>query len=206
MNKSIASILLEIEAVMFKPDQPFTWSSGILSPIYCDNRLLMSYPNERRVVINAFSQMIQDTYPEAECLAATATAGIPHAAWLSEQLQLPMVYVRSGKKKHGKGNQIEGKLSKGTKVVVIEDLISTGGSAIETAEVLRDYGAEVSGIAAIFSYGLPKAKQNSEKHRIKMTTLTAYDELIEAAVSGEYIEAAELDSLRAWRKAPEKWA
>ena len=169
MKKEIAEALLEIEAVSLQPDQPFTWSSGLKSPIYCDNRLTLSYPEVRRKVADGLKNMISEHFPKAEMVAGTATAGIPHAAWVSELLDLPMSYVRSKAKGHGKGNQIEGKVTEGQKVVVVEDLISTGGSVIEAVEALREAGCEVLGVVSIFTYELDKGIQ-----QLKSANITAY--------------------------------
>ncbi|PSL50744.1 orotate phosphoribosyltransferase [Salsuginibacillus halophilus] len=177
MKEMIAKHLLEIEAVNLSPKDPFTWTSGIASPIYCDNRLILSFPHVRRDVIDGFTQLVQTHYPEAEVIAGTATAGIPHAAWVSEALDLPMIYVRGKAKGHGKGNQIEGTFARGAKVVVLEDLISTGKSVIEAAEALREAGADVLGGAAVFTYELSKGETNLAEARLEMPTLTNMETL-----------------------------
>ncbi|HCK0301794.1 TPA: orotate phosphoribosyltransferase, partial [Listeria innocua] len=179
IEKQVAEQLLEIKAVFLKPNEPFTWASGIKSPIYCDNRLTLGFPKVRQFIAKSLADKIKENFGEVDVVAGTATAGIPHAAWVSDLLDLPMVYVRSKAKEHGKGNQIEGPLTKGQKVVVIEDLISTGGSSLKAVEALEEAGAEVLGIAAIFTYGLDKGKKLLEESNTKLVTLTNYDELIE---------------------------
>src|SRR5690606_964507 len=187
MKKEIAGHLLEIEAVFLQPNEPFTWSSGLKSPIYCDNRMTLSFPEVRCKIAKGLSELIQSHYPEVDVIAGTATAGIPHAAWVSDLLQLPMCYVRSKAKAHGKGNQIEGKIMKGQKVVVVEDLISTGGSAITAAEALRAAGCEVLGIVAIFSYQLPTASENLENAGVTAFSLTDYSTLIDVALEKQVV-------------------
>lgn len=200
--KSIAKALLDIEAISLQPRQPFTWSSGLLSPIYCDNRLTLSYPRVRKEIAEGLVALIRNHYPEAEVIAGTATAGIPHAAWVSDHLDLPMVYVRGSAKGHGKGNVIEGKVSKGQKVVVIEDLISTGGSAIDAVKQLQSVGAEVLGVAAIFTYGMEKGREQFATEQIAWQTLTNFDELLTSAVETGMIEQREVQSLLNWRDNP----
>ncbi|WP_157796517.1 orotate phosphoribosyltransferase [Bacillus sp. FJAT-45037] len=202
MNKQIAASLLDIEAVALEPTNPFTWSSGLKSPIYCDNRMTLSYPNVRRMIAAHFKEVIESQYPDAEVIAGTATAGIPHAAWVSELLNLPMVYVRGSAKGHGKQNQIEGKLQTGQKVVIIEDLISTGGSAIKAAEALREAGANVLGIAAIFTYELPIAEENFKKENLSTVALTTYSTLLAVARGRDTITEEELLKLEKWRQNP----
>ncbi|MDQ0482829.1 orotate phosphoribosyltransferase [Guptibacillus hwajinpoensis] len=200
--KSIAKALLDIEAVSLQPRKPYTWSSGLLSPIYCDNRLTLSYPRVRKEIAEGLVAIIRNHYPEAEVIAGTATAGIPHAAWVSDHLDLPMVYVRGSAKGHGKGNVIEGKVSKGQKVVVIEDLISTGGSAIDAVKQLQSAGAEVLGVAAIFTYGMEKGREQFATEQITWQTLTNFDELLTSAVETGMIEQREVQSLLNWRDNP----
>ncbi|KIL47657.1 orotate phosphoribosyltransferase [Jeotgalibacillus campisalis] len=200
MKNQIAESLLRIEAVFLRPEEPFTWSSGIQSPIYCDNRLTMSYPDVRKEIAQGLVELIQDQYPDAQVIAGTATAGIPHAAWVSEILNLPMCYVRSSAKKHGKGNQIEGLVRKGQKVVIIEDLVSTGGSSLEAALALREAGCDVLGIASIFTYGLSKAQAAFEEAGIRNCSLTDYETLIKQAAALGYIKEEDLDRLKAWQK------
>ncbi|MGG5358481.1 MULTISPECIES: orotate phosphoribosyltransferase [unclassified Enterococcus] len=206
LEQNIAKDLLEIKAVFLSPNDPFTWASGIKSPIYCDNRITMSYPNVRREIAKGLAEKIKGAYPEVEVIAGTATAGIPHAAWVAEILDLPMVYIRSKAKDHGKGNQIEGRITEGQKMVVIEDLISTGGSVLEAAEAAKREGADVLGVAAIFTYELPKGKQNFEQAQLPLLTLTNYSTLIETALEAEYIDEKELDLLKEWKKDPENWS
>lgn len=205
VSKKIAKDLLEIEAVFLSPNDPFTWASGIKSPIYCDNRMTMSYPKVRQAIAMGLAEKIKETYPEVEVIAGTATAGIPHAAWVAEILDLPMVYIRSKAKDHGKGNQIEGRITAGQKMVVIEDLISTGGSVLEAAEAAKKEGATILGVAAIFTYELPKGKANFADANISLVTLTNYSTLVDVALESAYIEAEDLNLLREWKKNPENW-
>ncbi|EGP5415361.1 orotate phosphoribosyltransferase [Enterococcus faecium] len=205
VEQSIAKDLLEIEAVFLNPSDPFTWASGIKSPIYCDNRITMSYPKVRKEIAKGLASKIKEAFPEVQVIAGTATAGIPHAAWVAEILDLPMVYIRSKAKDHGKGNQIEGRIVEGQKMVVIEDLISTGGSVLEAAEAAKREGADILGVAAIFTYELPKGKENFEKAEIPLMTLTNYSVLIEAALEDRYIDEQELILLKEWKKDPENW-
>ncbi|MCD2254476.1 orotate phosphoribosyltransferase [Listeria marthii] len=205
IEKQVAEQLLEIKAVFLKPNDPFTWASGIKSPIYCDNRLTLGFPKVRQFIAQSLAEKIKQTFGEVDVVAGTATAGIPHAAWVSDLLDLPMVYVRSKAKEHGKGNQIEGPIAKGQKVVVIEDLISTGGSSLKAVEALEEAGAEVVGIAAIFTYGLDKGKKLLDEADTKLVTLTNYDELIEVALSGNYVTAEDMATLKEWKKSPENW-
>ena len=181
-KEQIAKDLLSIRAVFLKPDDPFTWASGIHSPIYCDNRLTLSAPAVRKDVEAGLAEIVKEKFPEAEMLMGTSTAGIAHAAITATILDLPMGYVRSGHKDHGRQNQIEGKMEPGTKVVVIEDLISTGGSVIEVVNVLREVGAEVLGIASIFTYGLQKGIDRMQEAQVKNVSLSNYDALVEVAV------------------------
>ncbi|AZV36419.1 orotate phosphoribosyl transferase [Enterococcus faecium Com15] len=205
VEQSIAKDLLEIEAVFLNPSDPFTWASGIKSPIYCDNRITMSYPKVRKEIAKGLASKIKEAFPEVQVIAGTATAGIPHAAWVAEILDLPMVYIRSKAKDHGKCNQIEGRIVEGQKMVVIEDLISTGGSVLEAAEAAKREGADILGVAAIFTYELPKGKANFEKAEIPLMTLTNYSVLIEAALEDRYIDEQELTLLKEWKKDPENW-
>lgn len=205
MKKEIAEALLEIEAVSLQPDNPFTWSSGMKSPIYCDNRLTLSYPSIRRKVAEGLKSLIVEHYPEAEMISGTATAGIPHAAWVSELLDLPMSYVRSKAKGHGKGNQIEGKVTDGQKVVVVEDLISTGGSVIDAVEALREAGCEVLGVVSIFTYELEKGAQQLRSANITAYSLTDFTTLANLAEEKGLINKESLDSLAEWRSDPAEW-
>lgn len=203
LEEKIAGHLLEIEAVSLKPSDPFTWSSGIKSPIYCDNRLTLSYPSVRRDIESGLVELIRTHFPDAEVIAGTATAGIPHAALVSEQMDLPMVYVRSKAKGHGKGNQIEGRITTGQKVVVIEDLISTAGSAITAAKALREAGAIVLGIAAIFTYELEAGKTNLMENHLTAYTLTDFSTLEKVALEKGYIKQEERQKLAKWKENPE---
>ena len=204
---TIAKALLSIQAVMFRPDEPFTWASGIHSPIYCDNRLTLTAPEVRTDVENAMAQIIREEYPEAEVLMGTSTAGIAHAAITAHIMGLPMGYVRSGAKDHGRQNQIEGRLEKGQKVVVVEDLISTGGSVLEVVEVLREAGAEVLGIASIFTYGMKKGIERLAAADVKNVSLTNFDVIADEAAKEGYIQPADIARLIAFRNNPsdESW-
>ena len=207
MKRKIAEYLLSIKAVSLQPNAPFIWSSGIKSPIYCDNRLTMSYPEVRREISKGLSQIIQDKYPGIEVVAGTATAGIPHAAWVSEILNLPMIYVRSSAKGHGKGNQIEGNVVKEDKVVIVEDLISTGGSSITCVKALREAGCEVLGVVSIFTYELDRANQAFADVEVPYYSLCDYSTLIEVAAEQQYVTQEELHKLRKWSQNPfdENW-
>lgn len=203
----IAQELLKIKAVFLSPDKPFTWASGIKSPIYCDNRLTLSYPEVRKHIEKGLAALIKEKFPDAECLMGTATAGIAHAALTAEILDLPMGYVRGGAKKHGRNNQIEGMITPGMKVVVVEDLISTGGSSLECVSVLEEAGCEVVGMVAIFTYGLPVAVENFKKANCEFATLSDYDTLIKVAIENNYIKANDREKLHQWRNNPkdESW-
>ena len=207
MKRTIAKHLLDIHAVLLRPENPFTWTSGIKSPIYCDNRLTLSYPAVRRDIEAGLCEIIKNEYPECEMLMGTATAGIPHAAIMAGILDLPMGYVRSSAKKHGRGNQVEGLVKEGMKVVVVEDLISTGGSSLECVEALREAGCEVLGLIAIFTYGLDKATVNFENAHCPFVTLSNYDTLIEVAKEHDYIKHEDMEKLKAWKVDPsdESW-
>lgn len=199
MTQNIAQSLLEIKAVTLSPDDPYTWSSGIKSPIYCDNRVTLAYPEIRENIYQGLIELIKEHAQDTEIISGTATAGIPHAAFVADQLKLPMSYVRSKSKGHGKGNQIEGALSKGKKVVVIEDLISTGGSSINAVEALIEDGAEVLGVFAIFTYGINKAEEAFKAIDVPFYTLSNYDELISVAEKEGYIENKDIKTLKAWK-------
>lgn len=194
----IAKDLLSIQAVFLKPDDPFTWASGIKSPIYCDNRLTLSAPSVRKNVEDGLAEIVKEYYPDTEMLMGTSTAGIAHAAITATILDMPMGYVRSGHKDHGRQNQIEGKLEKGTKVVVIEDLISTGGSVIEVVDVLREAGAEVLGIASIFTYGLQKGIDRLAAANVKNVSLSNADVLVKVAADEGYIKENDIKKLNAF--------
>lgn len=207
IKRLIAEDLLRIKAVFLRPEDPFTWASGIKSPIYCDNRLTLTAPDVRTDVEEALAFTIGEKFPEAEVLMGTATAGIAHAAITAHLMGLPMGYVRSGAKDHGRGNQIEGRLEPGQKVVVVEDLISTGGSCIDTVNVLRDAGAEVLGVISIMTYGMKKGIDRMAAADIEWVSLTNFDEVIAAAAENGYISAGDIDRLRAFRDNPsdESW-
>ena len=207
MKKTIAEDLLKIKAVFLRPNEPFTWASGIKSPIYCDNRLTLSDTQVRNDVENGLAQLIKEHYPQAEVLMGTSTAGIAHAAITATILDLPMGYVRSGAKDHGRGNQIEGKLFPGQKVVVVEDLISTGGSCIEVVNVLREAGAEVLGIVSIFTYGMKKGLERLAAAEVKNVSLCDLDTLVEVAADKAYIAPEDKERLIKFRNNPsdESW-
>lgn len=207
MKTKIAKHLLQIKAVSLKPDEPFTWASGIKSPIYCDNRLTLSYPEVRGDIAEGLKDLILTHFEGAEVVAGTATAGIPHAALAADRLNVPMCYVRSKPKAHGKGNQIEGAVSPGQKVVVVEDLISTGGGVLEVVAALEEEGCDVLGVVAIFTYGLPKATAAFQEKNIPYVTLTDYDTLTEVALELKAIESSAMNKLKRWRQDPssESW-
>ncbi len=207
MKELIAKDLLKIKAVFFRPEEPFTWASGIKSPVYCDNRLTLSDISVRSDVENGLAQLIKENYPDAEVLMGTSTAGIAHAAITAHLLSLPMGYVRSGAKDHGRQNQIEGRLEKGQKVVVVEDLISTGGSVIEVVNILREAGADVLGIVSIFTYGMQKGLDRLEAANVKNISLTNFDVIAEVAAQEGYIKDEDIKRLIAFRNNPsdESW-
>ena len=207
MEKLIAKDLLSIGAVFLRPEEPFTWASGIKSPIYCDNRLTLTAPLVRTDVENGLAEIIKKHYPDAEVLMGTSTAGIAHAAITAHILDMPMGYVRSGAKDHGRGNQIEGKLEKGQKVVVVEDLISTGGSVIDVVEALREVGAEVLGIVSIFTYGMQKGIDRLAAANVKNVSLTNFDVIAEVAADEGYIKPEDIARLIKFRNNPsdESW-
>lgn len=207
MKKEIAKGLLDIEAVFLRPDEPFTWASGIKSPIYCDNRLILTAPEMRTKVENAIADTVKEHYPEAEVLMGTSTAGIAHAAIAGHILDIPMGYVRSGAKDHGRNNRIEGRLEKGQKVVVIEDLISTGGSVIDVVEALREAGAEVLGVVSIFTYGMQKGLDRLAAANVKNVSLSDFDAVAEVAAETGYIKQEDIARLLAFRANPqdESW-
>lgn len=206
-EKEIAKELLSIEAIFLRPEEPFTWASGIKSPIYCDNRLTLTAPEVRTKIENALAEVIKENYAEVEVLMGTSTAGIPHAAITADKLNLPMGYVRGSSKDHGRHNQIEGRLEKGQKVVVVEDLISTGGSVIDVVNALRDAGAEVLGIVSIFTYNMSKSKTKLEEVNVKNISLSNFDALVEVAAEEGYISKDAIDKLIAFRDNPsdESW-
>lgn len=206
-SRKIAKDLLKIQAVFLSPDKPFTWASGIKSPVYCDNRLTLTAPEVRTDVETGLKELIEENYPEAEVLMGTSTAGIAHAAITAHLMGLPMGYVRSGNKDHGRQNRIEGKLEKGQKVVVVEDLISTGGSVIEVVDALREAGAEVLGIVSIFTYGMKKGLERLAAAAVKNVSLTNLDVLSEVAAQEGYIKPEDVNRLIAFRNNPsdESW-
>ena len=199
LEKQVAKALLSIKAVFLRPNDPFTWASGIKSPIYCDNRLTLSYPEIRKLIENGLASVIKENYPECEVVMGTSTAGIPHAAIVSEILNLPMGYVRGENKSHGRNNKIEGVVPTGKKVVVIEDLISTGGSSIEVVNALREVGADVLGIASIFTYGLPKGIEKLQAANCKNVSLSNFNVLAEVALEEGYINQEEYKIVKEFR-------
>lgn len=199
IHKEIAQNFLDIQAVQINPNEYFTWTSGIKSPIYCDNRLTMSYPQVRKNITNAFIHIIKTNELKVDVIAGCATAGIPHAAFLAEALQLPMVYVRSDRKSHGKENQIEGKIEQGQHVLVIEDLISTGGSAINAAIALQDEGAIITHVLAIFTYGLAKARQQFAQAQLQWETITNFEDILTVLKSNSKLTEEERKELLHWR-------
>ncbi len=207
MKELIAKDLLSIGAVFLRPEEPFTWASGIKSPIYCDNRLTLTAPDVRNDVENAIAKTVKSEYPDCEVLMGTSTAGIAHAAIAAHILGMPMGYVRGSSKDHGRGNRIEGKLEKGQKVVVIEDLISTGGSVIDVVEALREAGAEVLGIVSIFTYGMKKGLERLSAADVKNVSLTDFDTVAQIAAKTGYIKEDDVDRLVAFRNNPsdESW-
>ncbi|MBP1156243.1 MULTISPECIES: orotate phosphoribosyltransferase [unclassified Paenibacillus] len=205
LGERIASDLLEIGAVALRPNQPFTWTSGLKSPIYCDNRLTISYPEIRDRIAEGFVSLIRDNFPDAEVIAGAATGGIPHAAWVAQKLGLPMVYVRDKAKGHGKENLIEGYIKPGQKTVIIEDLISTGGSSLKVALAVNDAGAQTLGVLGIFSYQFDKAKEAFEGTGIPFETLTNYTALLDVALKVGSIQKQDLQALQAWRSNPAEY-
>lgn len=201
----IATYLLETQAVKLRPEAPFQWSSGWLSPIYCDNRVTLSFPGIRSFIKAALTQLIRDSFPEVEVIGGVATAGIAQGALVADLLGLPYIYVRPQPKGHGMGNQIEGRLEKGQKVVLVEDLISTGQSSLKAAQAVREGGAEVIGMAAIFSYGFLAAAENFSKARISLRSLCNYQALVKVAAKEGYITEQSMQALDAWRTNPESW-
>ena len=201
----IASHLLDIKAVYLQPDNPFTWASGIQSPIYTDNRVTLSYPDTRTLIEDGFVQKIKEEFPDVEVIAGTATAGIPHGAIIADRMDLPFAYIRSKPKDHGAGNQVEGRIFKGQKMVVIEDLISTGGSVLDAVAAAEREGADVLGVVAIFTYELPKATENFANAGVKLVTLSNYSELIKVAKVQGYINADGLTLLKKFKENQENW-
>lgn len=204
-SKEIALDLLDINAVILRPNDPFTWSSGWNSPIYCDNRLTMRYPKIRKKIAKKFVEFISSEYPDVDVITGTATAGIPHAAWVAENIDKPMSYVRAKAKAYGLGNQIEGGIQKEETTIVIEDLISTGGSAISVVEALQFIGAEIEAVLSIFTYDFDKARKRFGKVGVPMFALTDYRTLIDVASKNDYVNESDLETLAEWRKNPETW-
>jgi orotate phosphoribosyltransferase len=205
MKTTIAKHLLNIKAVTLSPEEPYTWSSGMKSPIYCDNRLILAYPELRKQVAEELASLIKKHYPEVDVIAGTATAGIPHAAFVADQMNLPMCYVRSSAKAHGKGKQIEGLTEKTKKAVVVEDLISTGKSSIQACQALKEAGVEVLGVAAIFSYGLEKGSEAFNQEDLSFQTVTNFSTLIKEAQESGTINEQGLTLLKEWQQDPENW-
>ncbi|WP_200976091.1 orotate phosphoribosyltransferase [Echinicola sp. 20G] len=201
----VARKLLDIKAIRLQPNQPFTWASGWKSPIYCDNRLSLSFPEVRTYIKNQLVEVIKKNFPDAEGIAGVATAGIPQGALIAEEMGLPFIYVRSKPKGHGMENMIEGKVTKGQKVVVIEDLVSTGGSSLKAVEALKASGFEVLGMAAIFTYGFDVARQNFESANVKLICLSDYEAMLPQAVADNYASDEDLKSLAEWRTSPDTW-
>jgi orotate phosphoribosyltransferase len=204
-SKKTAEYLLQIKAIKLQPSNPFTWASGWKSPIYCDNRKTLSFPEVRSFIKDSFATLISNLYPEAEMIAGVATGAIAHGALAADKMGLPFIYVRSGAKEHGLGNQIEGYYEKGSKVVVIEDLISTGGSSLSAVKALREAGCEVLGMVAIFTYEFNKASDGFTAEKCKLNTLSNYTTLVETALSTGYIGDEEVETLKKWRLAPASW-
>lgn len=205
ISKKVASMLLEIQAIKLNETNPYTWASGWKSPIYCDNRKSLSYPEVRTYIKTALVDAVKDNYANADVIAGVATAGIPQGALIAEELGLPFVYIRSKPKGHGMENLIEGELKQGSKVVVVEDLISTGGSSIKAAKAIKEAGAEVLGMVAIFTYGFDLSLSNFEDAQISLVTLSDYSAMLEIAVESDYITANQVASLSAWRDNPANW-
>ena len=207
MEKQVAKLLMDIKAVFLRPNEPFTWASGIKSPIYCDNRLTLSYPRVRDVIEQGLADIIKAKYPQCEAVAGTSTAGIAHAALVANILDLPIAYVRASAKDYGRNNQIEGRIEPGQKVVVVEDLISTGGSVIDVVNVLREHGAEVLGIVSIFTYGLQKGIDRLAAANVENTSLSNYNALVAVAHETGYIAESDIKKLEAFQKNPsdESW-
>lgn len=203
--REVAEYLLEIKAVVLKPEEPFTWASGLKSPIYCDNRKTLSYPKVRTYIKTAFADILAEEFAGCEVIAGVATAGIPHGALVADVLNKPFVYVRDKAKAHGMENQIEGKLGKNQKVLLIEDLISTGGSSLKAVEALRAAGAEVLGLGAIFTYGFPKSVTAFKQAKCKFFTLSDYPTLLEVALHNDYIKKQEKETLLQWYQNPDSW-
>lgn len=203
--RELAAHLLDINAVILRPNEPFKWSSGWNSPIYCDNRLTLRHPAIRKKIAQHFSAFIKENYPDVDVITGTATAGIPHAAWVAQDMDKPMAYVRAKAKVHGMGNQIEGGVDKGQSTIVIEDLISTGGSAISVLEALQFVGAKVSAVVSIFTYGFDKAQERFDEINVPVYSLTDYNTLIDVAIEKGIVNEKDLELLSSWRTAPATW-
>lgn len=206
IDRRIAAALLDIEAVLLSPHDPFTWASGLRAPIYCDNRLTVSYPSIRRMIASGFAAYIRERELVPDVIVGTATAGIPHAAWLADRLDLPMAYVRSKPKAHGRGSQIEGRIEEGQRAVVVEDLISTGRSSMTVVEAVRDAGVDVSTLLAIFSYGLQESGRRFEQANVCVHTLTSFDTLLRVAMEEERLNPEALETLQDWQRDPAAWS
>ena len=205
-SMALASFLLQIKAIKLNPANPFTWASGLKSPIYCDNRVTLSYPQVRTFIREGFVKMCLDKYGKPDVIAGVATGGIPQGALVAQELGVPFVYVRSEKKSHGLNNQVEGVINSGQSVVIIEDLVSTGKSSLLAVEALREKGADIKGMLAIFTYGMEKATENFKNNNCLLSTLTNYDALIRKAVEENYIRKEDLESLLEWKKDPQAWS
>lgn len=205
MEKEIAKTLLQIKAIKLSPSNPFTWASGWRSPIYCDNRTILSFPADRSKVAKAFAEKIAQEFPEAELLAGVATGAISWGVLAADRMEKPAIYVRSAPKSHGMSNQIEGRFEKGQKVVVVEDLISTGGSSLAAVEAMRAAGLDVVGMVAIFTYGFDTAVENFKNAGVKLFTLSNYNALIDEAVAQNYVTQDQVETLKQWRKSPDTW-
>ncbi|WP_031527275.1 orotate phosphoribosyltransferase [Dyadobacter crusticola] len=205
ISKRVAELLLEAQAIKLSPDKPFQWSSGWLSPIYCDNRVALSYPDTRTFIKKTLADLVKQEYPGVQAVVGVATGGIAQGALVADLLELPFAYVRPEPKKHGMGNQIEGRLEAGQSVIIIEDLISTGGSSLKVVDVLRAAGIEVAGMIAIFTYGFEVAANNFKEKDVKLSTISNYNALIETALEHNYVSASQVESLSAWREAPDQW-
>jgi orotate phosphoribosyltransferase len=205
IEQQVAEFLLQIKAIKLQPDNPFTWASGWKSPIYCDNRVTLSYPSIRTYIRQKLSLVIQEEFGSVGCIAGVATAGIPQGALVAQELGLPFIYVRAKPKEHGTGNMIEGEIMPGQRIVVIEDLISTGKSSLQAVEALREAGYEVAGLAAIFSYGFDVAEENFKKAKCRYITLSNYSAMLKFAEEKQYINSKSLDLLHQWRKDPAEW-
>ena len=204
-KRTLAEMLLSIKAVRLQPDKPFTWASGWLSPIYCDNRKVNSYPEVRTYVKEQLAAIIREQFPDVEAVAGVATGAISQGALVADLLNLPFAYVRPKPKDHGMGNQIEGELKEATKVVVVEDLISTGGSSLKAVEALKAAGMEVLGMVASYTYGFPQAEEAFEKAGVRLITITDYEHVVQQAAETGYISPSDVEILRQWRKAPQEW-